>query len=208
MERNIKNLELNLEGKKSEIEESHFAYLCDIIEEISLTDKRAGRLLYSLLTQLGLRALDDKRLEKFIDTHMPGKANYKLLTDWITEIQRNNSNETNKEIIIKYDDIESLANLAKIIKGNLDKTEGGQNIFISMHLEVHKFSQAKSIKSFDIFGMQIVMNGNIVIIKDDHNKYRMESSTFYRVMSIITKIYNCERENIDIDTIPIISIMI
>lgn len=77
-----------------QIEESHFDYLLDVTREIVSIDKHAAKLINFIISLRGQNTLNDIRLEKFIDTYISVEnADYKILADWIKDIQSEISDE-------------------------------------------------------------------------------------------------------------------
>lgn len=171
--------ELKVEGLKKmmEVDDSHVNYLCDVIEEIMLVDKRATRLLYPILDKLGVTAFYDPRLEEFVETHVPNEANYRLLLDWNTEIQRE-PDTIDRYILVKKKDIRTI----DYIIGILSESKLANQIY-NIFLQEYKNS------NFDIEldNIRIVSTTNNMVKLTILNnvEYRMDRDLFFSILNIL-----------------------
>lgn len=102
MERKINERILNIKGveiKLGEVNEKQNE-MCDIIEEICMVDNRAARMIIFIINKLGKVMLDNScMLKEFTESHMPGKANYELLSKIIKDIDLTSDSDATKRVV-------------------------------------------------------------------------------------------------------------
>lgn len=159
-----------------DIERAHFEYLLDITDDIISIDKRAARLIRSIISLLGKDALNDIRLEKFIDTYISvNNANYKILVDWIREIQSQLSDE------------EVLYNIMKEIKKSCNLI---QRYIIAEELLLNDYP-ITLMNKINIFRKSTSDKVKIRSYKSGAFKFDMDKERFHKV---IKKVFNIKGE--------------
>lgn len=180
----------------TEEEYAHKCYLLDIIEEICLVDNRAGRLLYHILDKLGSDALDDSRLESFIGTHTPGYANYKLLLNWICEIQRAQKVHKNNMFVSDDCNHKVLSYISDSIKDaiGLEDKQDYIDTLLDLYNEINMGIRLNSINWVRTINFEdkviININTKVISVKVLGYEYRMEPKTFLRLLGLIDCLTN------------------